>query len=96
MTPKKKPTADAIDARFAQCLEQLPKLEAEDRAQLLRQLTPDKVAALRRARPTLFHQFVERTNTVKATGMTGNVSLVVTSAQRLKLASMCRLPVPKR
>ena len=77
--PKEKAqaTADAIDARFAQCLEQLPKLEAEDRVELLRQLTPDKVAALRRSRPTLFHQFLECTNTVKATSMTGNVSLVI-------------------
>ena len=73
---KAKATAEAIDARFAQCLEQLPQLAEEDRAQLLRQLTPDKVAALRRARPTLFHQFLECANTVKATGMTGNVSLV--------------------
>ena len=74
---KAKVTADAIDARFAQCLAQLPNLEAADREQLLVQLTPDKVAALRRSQPTLFHQFLECTNTVKATGMTGNVSLVI-------------------
>ena len=80
---KAKATAEAIGARCAQCLEQLPQLQEEDRAQLLRQLTPDKVTSLRR---TLFHQILECTNTVKATGMT---SLV----ERLKLASMCRLTV---
>ena len=70
---KAKATAEAID----RCFEKLRVMDADVRAQLLPLISPAKVSELRRLRPTLFHQFLECTNTVKATGMTGTVSIVV-------------------
>ena len=74
---KARATSQAIDARFQSCLQQLQLLTHDERLAYLQQITPAKVREYRLSRPTLFSQYLECTNTVKATGMTGTVSVVV-------------------
>ena len=74
---KARATSQAIDARFQSCLQQLQRLTHDERLAYLQQITPAKVREYRLSRPTLFSQYLECTNTVKATGMTGTVSVVI-------------------
>ena len=74
---KARATSQAIDARFQSCLLQLQHLTHDERLAYLQQITPAKVREYRLSRPTLFSQYLECTNTVKATGMTGTVSVVI-------------------
>ena len=68
---KARATSNAIEARFQSCLPDARGLA------YLQQITPAKVREYRLSRPTLFSQYIECTNTVKATGMTGTVSVVI-------------------
>ena len=74
---KARAISQAIDARFQSCLQQLQHLTHDERLAYLQQITPAKVREYRLSRPTLFSQYLECTNTVKATGMTGTVSVVI-------------------
>ena len=74
---KARATSNAIEARFQSCLQQLQRLTREERLAYLQQITPAKVREYRLSRPTLFSQYIECTNTVKATGMTGTVSVII-------------------
>ena len=62
---------------FQNSLQQLQRLTHDERLAYLQQITPAKVREYRLSRPTLFSQYLECTNTVKATGMTGTVSVVI-------------------
>ena len=73
---KARATSNAIEG-FQNCLQQLQRLTHDERLAYLQQITPAKVREYRLSRPTLFSQYLECTNTVKATGMTGTVSVVI-------------------